>query len=375
MFVRLLRSIFGATLGAGVEILPPLERPRLKAPPLAPHHRRAAEVRHLVATAPQGLSTRQLIMYVRELTGAGCSPKLLARLRRGGTPLLLCALALAGCSGPSRAGRSGGAIPSPAPSVIPPETEAARSPDRPRLVKVRLTLASPGELRVRPGDEVSAGAALCDRAAERGRLRGQRDLLTLSLRRLGSQAAAAAESARLVADLGAALPPPEYAAERAAILRAETEEAAAGRRLETQRRRLAALLEALPASLPEGADRGAVEEHERARLALAEEARRQSEAEATLARARMRGAREARQIEERRHAVDVARQALAARSQLQQLEAARAQLAAQLAAIETQVGQLAAVRAPFAGRVERVTWEEQHDQTITVVLYLAVTGR
>jgi hypothetical protein len=42
---------------------------------------------------------------------------------------------------------------------------------------------------------------------------------------------------------------------------------------------------------------------------------------------------------------------------------------------ETQVEQLATVRAPFAGRVERLTWEEQHDQTITVVLYLAVTGK
>ena len=94
-----------------------------------------------------------------------------------------------------------------------------------------------------------------------------------------------------------------------------------------------------------------------------------------MARARLWGAREARQIEERRHQAEVARQALAARSQLQQLEAARAQIAAQLATIETQVGQLAAVRAPFAGRVERVTWEEQHDQKITVVLYLAVTGR
>jgi len=136
------------------------------------------------------------------------------------------------------------------------------------------------------------------------------------LRRLQSQAAAAAESARLAEGLAAPAPPPEYAPERAAILRAE----------------------------------------------------------AALARARLRGAREARGLEERRHAAEVARQTVAARSQLEQLEAARAGLAAQLAAIETQVGQLAAVRAPFAGRVERLTWEEQHDQKITVVLYLAVTG-
>src|SRR5215204_4431914 len=106
MLVELLRSLFGAGRGAGVEILPPLGHSRRKAPPLAPHHRRTAEVRNLVATAPPGLSTRQLIMYVRERTGAGCSPKLLARLRRGGAIFLLWALALAGCSGPSRAGRA-----------------------------------------------------------------------------------------------------------------------------------------------------------------------------------------------------------------------------------------------------------------------------
>jgi len=375
MLAELLRSLFGAGRGAWVEILPPLGRLRPKAPPLAPHHRRAAEVRDAVATAPAGLSSRQLIGYVRERTGAGCSPKLLARLRRGGAPLLLCALALAGCSGPGRAERTLNAVPSPAPSPIPTGPERAKPADHPRLVKVRLTLTSPAELRVKTGEEVAAGAALCDRAREREQLLRQRKELALSLRRLESQAAFAAESARLVADLGAAQPPPEYAAERGAILRAEAEEATAGRRLETQRRRLSTLLEALPASLPDGADGGAVEEHERARLALAEEVRRHSEAESALARARLWGAREARQIEERRHQAEVARQTLAARSQLQQLEAARAQLAAQLATIETQVGQLAAVRAPFAGRVERVTWEEQHDQKITVVLYLAVTSR
>ena len=375
MLAELLRSLFGAGRGGGVRILPPLERPRPKARPLAPHHRRAAQVREAIASAPPGLSSRELIGYVRERTGEGCSPKLLARLRRGGAPLLLCALALAGCSWPGRAERTLNVVPSPAPSTIPTGPEPAKPADHPRLVKVRLTLTSPAELRVKTGEEVAAGAALCDRAREREQLLRQRDRLALSLRRLESQAASAAESARIIEGLAAPAPPPEYAAERALVHRAEAEEAAAGRRLEAQRRRLADLLEALPASLPDGADRQAVEEHERARLALAEEARRHSEAESALARARLRGAREARQIEERRHQAEVARQALAARSQLQQLEAARAQIAAQLATIETQVGQLAAVRAPFAGRVERVTWEEQHDQTITVVLYLAVTGR
>jgi len=211
MFGELFRKLFGVRHVAPVTILPPLARPRLKAPPLRPHHRRAAEVRAAVACAPQGLSWRRLIAYVREQTGTGCSPKLLSRLRRGGWLLLLCALTLDGC--------------------------------------------------------------------------------------------------------------------------------ALGRRAE----------------------------HEAARLRLAEETTGQAVAEVEWARSRMQAAREARHIEESRHAAESVRQTIAARSQWQQAAVARAQLAAQLTALDAQLEQLAAVRAPFAGRVERVTWEEQHDQMITVV--------
>jgi hypothetical protein len=173
---------------------------------------------------------------------------------------------------------------------------------------------------------------------------------------------------RLIERLGARLPPTTFAAERAAVRRAEVEVAAASRKVDLQRERIASL----PQSVPAGFDRGAVEANERARLALAEDAQGQALADVELAKARLDGAQETRLLEEKRYANESARQMLAARSQLQQAEMARAQLAAQLAALDVQLAQLAAVRAPFAGRVARISWEEQHDQTLTVVLYLAV---
>src|SRR5262249_25735055 len=54
----------------------------------------------------------------------------------------------------------------------------------------------------------------------------------------------------------------------------------------------------------------------------------------------------------------------------QQAEIARANLSAQIAALDAQLYQLVSVRAPFAGRVERIQWEEQNDQVLSVVVFL-----
>lgn len=289
-----------------------------------------------------------------------------AELRRGGILWLLSAAVSGACSHQSRATRT---------SVSPEPGQGAAGapalPARPRLIKVRLTLSSPDDLLVKAGDRVAAGASLCDRAAERRRLRQQHGQLTLAARQVDAQVTAANETARLLASIGPRLPPSSFAAEQASVRRAAAVADSEARKVEEQRRRLISL----PASLPAGFDREAIVEHETARLQSAEDVTRQAQAEVDFARARLQAAREAREVEEARHTIEMARQALAVRSQLEQVVAARAQLASQLAALDEQLARLASVRAPFAGRVERVNWEEQHDQAISVVLYLAVADQ
>jgi hypothetical protein len=44
-----------------------------------------------------------------------------------------------------------------------------------------------------------------------------------------------------------------------------------------------------------------------------------------------------------------------------------------MAAIADRLAELSTVCAPFGGKVERISWEEQHDRTITVLVYLSVS--
>ena len=70
--------------------------------------------------------------------------------------------------------------------------------------------------------------------------------------------------------------------------------------------------------------------------------------------------------------VEVARQILSGRNQQQQIEIERARLTAQLAELHLQLANLTEIRAPFAGTIKRIEWEEMNDETITVLVYLAV---
>ncbi len=54
----------------------------------------------------------------------------------------------------------------------------------PRTIKIHLTLTSPQDLKVKPGDEVTPGSVLSDRTTERQRLLAQKKQLQLSLNKL-----------------------------------------------------------------------------------------------------------------------------------------------------------------------------------------------
>ncbi len=54
----------------------------------------------------------------------------------------------------------------------------------PREIKIRLTLTTPADLRVKQGSQIVAGQILSDRITERQRLQTQRQQLELSLKKL-----------------------------------------------------------------------------------------------------------------------------------------------------------------------------------------------
>ena len=54
----------------------------------------------------------------------------------------------------------------------------------PRTIKIHLTLSSPQDLKVKPGDEVISGTVLSDRTTERQRLLAQKKQLEISLKKL-----------------------------------------------------------------------------------------------------------------------------------------------------------------------------------------------
>jgi hypothetical protein len=257
----------------------------------------------------------------------------------------------------------------PLPSVTPSPDHPVAAP--PKILEIKLTINSPRDLNVRQGDSVEAGQVLASRSHERRRLLAQRRMLDAQAQQIEAQIKTAEKSIALLEWLGSDLPPASFASEQAAISRAEAEAAITARKVAVQKRRLAAL----PAAIPPGFDNQAVESHEAAKLSFVQDSERQALAEIELQKAKLISAKEARAFEEKRHAVETARQLLTAQSQQQQAVIARSQLLAQIATIDLSLAQLAEVCAPFSGSAKRIEWENQHDQTITVVLYLAVSGQ
>jgi hypothetical protein len=118
-----------------------------------------------------------------------------------------------------------------------------------------------------------------------------------------------------------------------------------------------------------------IKQHETAKLTFAQDAARQAAAEVALQKAKLTSAQETRAWQEKQHTLEFSKQWLTARQQQQQGIIARSQLLTQIAALDLQLAQLAAVRAPFAGTIRRIEYEDMHDQTLTVVVYLFIGSR
>jgi hypothetical protein len=377
-----------------IELQPPLRPARQKPFPQRPHHRRRQAVFAALATAPPDATTHELIAHVRAVTALGCSPKLIAAWKQENRKsdgekkkwlalqlrlfLLLLALGYTLSIGP-RARHVGAQeiVISPAPDATP-ETQTAHAP---RLLRLKLTLHTAQELRVKAGDSVQSGDVLSDHRQARQRLLVQKRVLQTAAEHLHLQTRLTNESLRQLQSLGLALPPTTFAAERAALQRAETEAVATNRAVEIQQQKVpgvrdqvsGASLVALPRHLTPDTWH-LIAQHETAKLTQAQDKQLLARAEMALHQARLTTAREVRAWEEQKHRVEITRQRLSIRSQQQQAEIERARLTAQMAEIELQLATLAEVRAPFAGTIKRIEWEEMNDEKLTVLVYLLVGG-
>ncbi|WP_130758647.1 hypothetical protein, partial [Microcystis aeruginosa] len=209
-----------------------------------PHQRRTETVFAILDGAPAGTTYEGLISLVREKTGKGCSRKLISRWKRERTgetvleiPTVLetiapqktlrqssvftlreadtspivpepfysprpdffryltvaaaAIIALVGCSY-TTAQKTPSTPVTPVTTSYPPYQGGIKGVSSlkkthstvPREIKIRLTLTTPADLRVKQGSRIVAGQILSDRITERQRLQTQRQQLELSLKKL-----------------------------------------------------------------------------------------------------------------------------------------------------------------------------------------------
>ncbi len=396
-----------------IVIQPPLQPGRHKPFPQRPHQARRQSVFDALDAAPVEFTRRQLIAYVRIVTGVGCSEKLIAQWRkarrgdvgtrrhgaaeierqgranegRGAMGLLLC-LALNACGTTTTLAPPPSSTEitiSPAPSEEPDISNLKSpisNPPGPRLLRIKLTINAPHELQVKAGQHIEAGDVLSNHTQARQRLLVQKRALQTARHHLNTQMQLTTASLRQLNSLGLGLPPTTFAAEQAAIQRAEAEAVAVHRAVEIQRQRVSSYeslvsgeTDALPYRNPKPEPRNLITAHETAKLTQAQERQLLAQAEIELHQAKLATAREVRAWDEQKHRVEVTRQLLNARSQQQQAAIERARLAAQLAEVDVQLAQLTEIRAPFAGTIKRIEWEDMHDEKIIVVVYLLLGSR
>jgi hypothetical protein len=291
----------------------------------------------------------------------------------------------------------------------------------PREIKIRLTLTTPADLRVKQGSRIVAGQILSDRITERQRLQTQRQQLELSLKKL--QIPFPELTLPSPPPTLNKLPPVSYRQEIAHITLKTGEFQQIETKITQQKQKIAQLL-ALPsaplikgglrgdpvnvASLPtfvtidsqplppyqggQGVSVETIIEHERAKLSQRSAEREQAKIQLEIANGQLSTAREKRLQEEYQLAVEENRRAITLRNQQLEVDKQRAVRAAQLqereynkAVIRTRIQeiddalvQLGTVKAPYPGTVKRLKWQGQDDRLLTVELTVDVdspTGR
>jgi hypothetical protein len=453
-----------------------------------PHWRRINQVFQTLNNAPQFASYNQLIQYVRETTGVGCSRKLISKWKKqklsqklqvtsqkfpdnnsgdrswrseaerhleertaaiSASPTIIdipstvnnlqltdsnslstdnCSLmtvkawsylaaagitiALVGCEllpfqlNNNRPNENIAIANVTAPLAPLPEIpERRKNQLEPRNIKIELTLSNPQDLKVKPGEHITAGQVLSDRADERNRLQVKKKQLQLSLEKLNLPLTPIAQP-KPIPEI-AELPPVSYAEAEAAIKLHKQKLKEAEQAIALQQKKIDSLtqLQASPSHWGTGggemASRGTegnlkgstpnlklILSHEQAVLKNLEAARQQAQIQLELAQSQLTTAKENRAYAEYQRQLEQTRRAIALQQQqqaIQQTESERsrllaereyskAQIETQIQALDSQIHQLSTVTAPYEGTIKKIKWTGQSDHNLTVELTLDVNS-
>ncbi|MEO1466895.1 MAG: hypothetical protein AAFR89_11880, partial [Cyanobacteria bacterium J06633_1] len=293
-------------------------------------------------------------------------------------------------------------------SVTAPITPLTPIPERrknrlePRTIKIELTLSNPQDLKVKPGDKITAGEVLSDRRSERNRLQAKKKQLQLSLEKLNLPLTPISLP-KPIPEI-AKLPPVSYAEAEAAIKLKQQKLTVAERAIALQQQKIDSLSQldsnsktpVPPLSRGVRGDREKsstpnlklILEHERANLANLEAARQSAQIQLEVAQSKLTTAKEQRayieyqrQLEQTRRAIAIEQRDRAIASQksererlLAERQYSQAQIETQIQTLEYQIEQLSTVRAPYEGTIKKVKWTGQSDHHLTAVVTLSVTS-
>jgi biotin carboxyl carrier protein len=443
-----------------------------------PHWRRINQVFQTLDTAPENATYNQLIEYVKETTGVGCSRKLISKWKKQNTShkfpdrnsedyhleqrtpaiafsptstissvnsfqftetlnnstndnslstkklitvktwsyLTAAGLmaSLVGCEIiPLNNNRltenvAFASVTTPLPPLSPtPETRKNRL--EPNNIKIELTLSNPQDLKVKPGDKVSAGQTLSNRASERNRLQAKKKQLQLSIEKLNLPLTPIPQP-RPIPEINS-LPPVSYAEEEAEIKLHKQKLTEANGAIALAQKKLDSInqLQASPLSRGGSALGGSPDlkqlpwtegdqkkgstpnlklilEHEQANLKNLETAKKEAQIQLEVQDSKLTTAKEQRAYIEYQRQLEQTRRAIAISQQhqdiqrteserqvlLAQREYSIAQIETQIQEIDYQIEQLSTVKAPYEGTIKKVKWTGQSDHTLTVELTLAV---
>jgi biotin carboxyl carrier protein len=286
-----------------------------------------------------------------------------------------------------------------------PETRKNRL--EPSNIKIELTLSNPQDLKVKPGDKVSAGQTLSNRASERNRLQAKKKQLQISIEKLNLPLTPIPQP-RPIPEINS-LPPVSYAEEEAEIKLKQQKLKEAETAIALQQKKIDSIKQLnstsqVPPLIRGGSALGGfpdlkqlpwvkgdqnlklILEHEQANLKNLETAKTDAQIQLEVAQSQLTTAKEQRAYIEYQRQLEQTRRAIALEQQhqaIQQTESERqvllaereysiAQIETQIQEINYQIEQLSTVKAPYEGTIKKVKWTGQSDHTLTALITLAV---
>ena len=252
----------------------------------------------------------------------------------------------------------------------------------PRTLKINMTLTSPDDLRIKPGELVKAGQTLSDRVSEKRSLLEKKKLLEISLEQVSRKIPEPLKPLSL--PNMPRLPEANFSKEEAVIKKAEMSLFEKGEIVKKQKKLIAAL---------DGLEKGDIERdaimHEQGKLAIFELKYLQSKVNLESALASLNSAKADRKYEEYKHSLEQQKRLLELQRQelsyqeanskyienLRQQEFRKASINTQIATVEEKLGSLVAVTSPFDGKIRKINYESQNNNYILATATLDTTSR